>query len=75
MTCRGWFHRIAGALFPWPTRPERRERIEKARAERARSARERAHAERLGRQLEDLVYGRNHIADAIARQVRGGHRK
>ena len=54
--------------FPWPTRAERKQRIEQARAG-ARAARHEADkAARLERELRRIVE-ENHFAAAIAQQI------
>jgi hypothetical protein len=55
-------------LFPWPTRAERRHRIEVARAGATASRREAEKASHIERDLRRIV-AENHFASSIAEQI------
>lgn len=55
-------------LFPWPTRAERRRRIETARAGAQASRRDADKAARIERDLKRIVE-ENHFAASIAEQI------
>lgn len=59
-------------LFPWPTRAERKHRIEQARAGARASRHEADKAARLERDLRRIV-DENHFASSIAQQLTRRH--
>ena len=65
-----WVTRLARAMFPWPTRTERRQAIARARRDRIAAERKAEHARQAEAGLRAAVMD-NHIAQAIARQIRG----
>ena len=64
-----WVRRVLRAVFPWPTRPERRQAIAAARRDRIAAERKAAHAKARAQRLGAAV-AQNHIAETIARQIR-----
>lgn len=56
-------------LFPWPTRTERRRRIEEARAGAIESRRDAVRAGHLRRDLTRIAYEKNHWAARVAGQI------
>lgn len=58
------------ALRPWPSRADRRQAIAQARRDRIAAERKAAHARAAEARLRAAVED-NHIAQAIARQLRG----
>lgn len=58
-------------LFPWPSRTERRRRIEEARAGAAASRRDAVTAGHLKQDLKRIAYEKNHWAARVAGQL--GH--
>jgi len=71
---RAALRRVAGVVFPWPPKHERRAAIAQAarRKEHARAAARRAQA--VERQITRMSE-ENHLAEAIAMQIRGGRRR
>ena len=61
---------MVNALLPWPPRNERRQAIAAARRDRIAAERKAEHARQRAQRLRDAV-AENHIAEAIARQIRG----
>lgn len=63
------------AMFPWPSRNQRKAAIRRARAEKERSRTSAAHAAQVETEIGRLA-AQNHFAEAISRQIaqhRGPH--
>jgi hypothetical protein len=67
--------RLMSALFPWPTRSERKEAIRRARHEKERSRAAAASATAIRRDIERMAQA-NHFAELIAASLtQGRHHK
>jgi hypothetical protein len=62
------------AVFPWPSRSQRRAAVDLARGEKERSRRSAAHAASVRDDITELA-ARNHFAASIAAQIAERHRR
>ena len=74
MNLREALRRAAGVIFPWPPKHERQAAI-------AQAARSKEHAREAARKAQAVerqitrMAAENHLAEAIAMQIRGGRRR
>ena len=66
--------RAMDAVFPWPSRSQRRAAVDRARGEKEKSQRSAAHAAAVRDDITSLAE-RNHFAAAIAEQIAERHRR
>lgn len=60
------------ALRPWPSKAERQAGLQAAAQEREAARRRTGHAASVAQSIEEIVYGDNHFAEAIAETIRRG---